>query len=459
MAYLQPRAAFDSPASGAAASVASSGSSGPLLFITAILLFTHFGRPFDTVLVGYRIPAIICSIGILVAFMTGGLKLLQSRIGVSFLLMVGWMCLSAPFSYWRGGTLKNVMWYAQLFLPLMLLVAVASKTPKDIVKISGFLAFSCFFNLTVHATEDGGRYALNATFGNPDDVALLAGFTIPFLALVCTRFRNPIIRYATLCGGCGYLLLLIGRTGTRAAIPALIAMLAVYLLRCSGAQRIGILAFAGIGTMVVALCLSETTLNRLLTIGKAFNPGQGYVGMNEADASSLERHELMRDAIKIALEHPIVGVGSGMFTQYRWDKLLLQNGQHKPYLPTHNTYLEIASECGIPAVILYLFFLSSIYGPIRAMRKLTAGRANPEAKLLSSIALASEVALIYFFVCAMFMTCDKHPHQFVLAGIAIALQRMARSPLDGSPAAQPASMPMASVPFVGKRRTYPVGAR
>ena len=35
---------------------------------------------------------------------------------------------------------------------------------------------------------------------------------------------------------------------------------------------------------------------------------------------------------------------------------------------------------------------------------------------------ALEAALAYFVVCAAFMTCDRHPQQFVLAGIAISLE-------------------------------------
>jgi len=213
--------------------------------------------------------------------------------------------------------------------------------------------------------------------------------------------------------------------------------------------------------MFVVVLLPDTTVKRLSTVVEAFHTGPGYAGMTEAEASAFERHELMRDAIKITLEHPIVGVGAGMFTQYRWDKMRGVDGRSKPYLPTHNTYLEIASECGIPAVIFYVIFLISIYRQIGPIRRLTAARATDETDRLWSVALCVEAALVYFAICAAFMTCDKHPHQFFLAGLAIALQRMARSPISqmAAPiAALPAGFPMARVPFVGKR-PYPVGAR
>jgi hypothetical protein len=31
---------------------------------------------------------------------------------------------------------------------------------------------------------------------------------------------------------------------------------------------------------------------------------------------------------------------------------------------------------------------------------------------------------VYFAICAAFMTCERHPHQYVLAGMALALYRI-----------------------------------
>jgi O-antigen ligase len=464
MAPFPSRAAFPASARRATAtpfpaSPLALAQSNPAFIFAALLLFTHFARPFDVVLVGYKIPAIICSACIVVAIVTGGMKELRSRVGAALLLLVAWMCISAPFSFWKGGTFMYVMWYAQFFFPLMLLVAVASKTPKDMLKLCGVVAFSCFCHL-LNGTEQYGRFGLKGTFGNPDDVALLSGFTMPFLILICGRLRNAVLRYVLLAGGCGYLLFLTGRTGTRAAIPALLAMLAIYFIRSKGVQRVAILIGAVFIGFIVVAALPASTLERLSTVLYAFNP-KSTVGTNEAEGSALERHDLMRDAVKIAIAHPIVGVGAGMFMQYRWDKLLRADGLHKSYIPAHNSYLEIASECGIPGVIFYVLFLWIIHRQIRIMQKLTVARSTPQTDMLWSVCLCVEAALVYFVVCAAFMTCDRHPHQFLLAGFAIALQRMARSStLMGTPTAAPPLMNplMPAVPFVGKR-PFPIAAR
>ena len=169
----------------------------------------------------------------------------------------------------------------------------------------------------------------------------------------------------------------------------------------------------------------------------------------------------MRDAIKTTIKHPLLGVGPSMFMQYRFDNMPRENGMHKPYMPTHNTYLEIASECGIPGLLSYLFFLWAIFAQTRAARKLTLGRTSEQADQVRAITMCVEAALVYFAVCAAFMTCDKHPHQFVLAGLAIALQKMTRTwlgeetPLSSPPMGSPS---MIQVPIV-KKRSFPVGVR
>ena len=437
--------------------------SSRLPFVCAsVLLFTHFARPFDTVLAGYRLPAIICSIAIVAAVLSGGLRELRSRVGFGFLLLLGWMCFTVPFSSWKGGSSTYVLWYLQFYLPLMLLVAVASKTPGDIVKLSGVLAFSCLFHLIVNGSWEGDRLTVAGTYGNSGEVALLAGFTIPFFLLAVSRLRAPLLRYFLIIGCCGFLLLLIGRTGTRAAIPSLAAMVFVYIIRSRGVQRLAIIAFVVVAAFAVALALPANTIGRLSTLFDDLNGQSVHLSnakMSEAEASTLERRDLMVDALKMTLAHPLVGVGAGMFTQYRWEKLLQLNGQHKPYLPAHATYLQISSECGIPGVIVYLIFLGSIYVQVRATRKVVAARATANADMLWSVALCIEAALAHFAVNSCFITCDRYPHQFVLAGFAIAMQRLSRGPLAETPAAVPrAGFSFTPVPFVGKR-AFPVRTR
>lgn len=412
---------------------------------TGLLIFNHFGRPFETVLVGLKIPAVICGISILLVLFGGALKLIKSPIGIALGVNILWMTVITPISTWRGGSARYVLWYVAFWLVLTLIVGVSPRSISDIARIGYITLFSCLFHLLINGGSVGGRYALSGTFGNSDDVALLAGYAIPFMVLFAMQRKQLELRYGLLAVGVLYLLVLVGRTGTRAAIPALIGMLAVYFVHSHMSKRVAILAFALVASVVMLLVLPSSTLERLKTILDAFASEQTaqQLPSTEAMDSTMERRDLMKDAITITLRHPITGVGPGEFPEYR-STLRYANGQQKRFFPSHNTYLQISSEAGITGLIIYLVFLTTIYRTLRRIRKLNASQTHPQWLLVNQITVCLEAALVYFMICAFFMTCDRHPHQFILAGMAIALERMMQSWLKQNPG--PGPQPRMAVP-------------
>jgi hypothetical protein len=399
----------------------------PALWMTGLLIFSHFGRPFELVLVGLHIPAIICSIGIVIAVLLGAWKRLGSPSGMALSILVCWMCISAPLSTWRTGSLTYVFWYIAFWVVLMLMVAHTPRSAKDIARLGILTGLSCLFSIILAIDEREGRLALSGTFSNSDDLALLAGYAIPFVILMALQFKNGALRVATMVIGPVYLLSVVLRTATRAAIPALLLMLVVYCWRAKLSQKvmIGLAALAAGGAMLIIL--PKTTLDRLSTITDSINVEEGgYVSVDggEAMASTMERRDLLKDAIQMTLDHPLLGVGPGEYPDYRRQHFTYANGNPKHGIPSHNTFAQIASETGFPGLFFYLAFLFSIYRTAYRVRKLTAISNHPNKKLFSQISTCIEAALVYFSACAFFMTCDRHPHQFVIAGMAIAMQRL-----------------------------------
>ena len=143
------------------------------------------------------------------------------------------------------------------------------------------------------------------------------------------------------------------------------------------------------------------------------------------------------------------------------------DGSLKPYLPSHNTFLQVAGESGIVGLLIYLYFLFSIYSATVRLRKLNLAKHHPDWKLIANLLLCMEAALGYFVICALFMTCDRHPQQFVLAAMAIALENIlkeaelaaARNAMPASaepPAAAPAKRPGGAFPRP-LQPSYPAG--
>src|SRR5207248_8216006 len=92
---------------------------------------------------------------------------------------------------------------------------------------------------------------------------------------------------------------------------------------------------------------------------------------NSGDNGSLEaRRELLKESAALALEHPLLGIGPGMFPviTHQW-------------VVAHNTYTELAAEAGFPALGLFLLALASAYRNLRRVRKSPEYKTNKELQL------------------------------------------------------------------------------
>jgi len=419
------------------------------LALTVLLIMNHFGRPFEKFLTGYKIPLVMCLLGILVAFFGRGLRVLKSPIGLTLCWMLGWMAICVPFSFWKMGSARYIMNYAALWAVFLALIATAPRTLRDLKRIATAILIACSFYILVGLRWGAGqRLELSGTFGNSDDVALLAGFTIPFVVFFASQIRSFVLKACVLAVSSGFLIWTIGYTGTRAAIPALGCMFLVYLIRGSAVQRAALAALSVGAVLIAVTILPDTIIKRFATIFSAMNSERVYAesGSDEAMASVAQRSELLRDALRAGSDHVIVGVGPGQFVNYRFERIKGFNGLNKPYLPSHNTYLQFFSEEGLPGVILYVIFLAMIYRTVRRVRKLNAPGSHPDWNFGLQLAICLEAALIYFAACAAFMTCDQHPHQFAIAGLALGLERITRTRIQMFTSASRPAKPGLSAP-------------
>ena len=85
--------------------------------------------------------------------------------------------------------------------------------------------------------------------------------------------------------------------------------------------------------------------------------------------------------------------------------------------------------------MFYLLFLAMIYKTIRNCYALNKPNSHLNWKLGYQMTLCLEAGFIYFVICAMFMTCDQHPHQFLAAGLAVAVEKISASAISRQTAA------------------------
>lgn len=75
----------------------------------------------------------------------------------------------------------------------------------------------------------------------------------------------------------------------------------------------------------------------------------------ELEASATSRVEVWKGAIKMIKEHPGFGVGYGLF-----DSLIPYYWSGGTPIDAHNTYLIIAAEMGVPALLIFLLMIAMI---------------------------------------------------------------------------------------------------
>jgi O-antigen ligase len=172
---------------------------------------------------------------------------------------------------------------------------------------------------------------------------------------------------------------------------------------------------------------------------------------SEATESAEARRRLFEQSITLTLSHPVLGVGPGQFMESE-GALAKASGQRGMWHQTHNTYTQVSSECGIPALICFVSAL------IFTLRRLWKARSADDP-LLASVAQVLFISTFAFAVCVFFLS---HAYGFaflISTSLAISIDRL-RAMRESAPADVPTEAGRASVPFrrPAASRQLPQGA-
>jgi O-antigen ligase len=215
------------------------------------------------------------------------------------------------------------------------------------------------------------------------------------------------------------------RTGSRGCVIAASAML---ILIFSLSRTRWKVAAAGLAALLAAALAagigggSPSALHRLsLLMSDASSPAR-----TESDVSSVasqrEREELFKTSLQYTLSHPLFGVGPDQFaTAVSQDAA--RASQHLPWLGTHNTYTQVSSECGIPALILYVAVIGvCLRSNLRLYRRT---RDHPDYLEMAGLSCCLLAGTLVYAVSAFFFHMAYSAYLPELAGFTVALQLVA----------------------------------
>ena len=352
------------------------------------------------------------------------LRGLRDPMGRLWLAFLAWLCFAVPFSVWRGGSVQLLVAYIphgwiQLYYFAAFVISIRHLRRLMVFLIaSDFLLLAdCFW----FGSVKNGRLEISDSvfFSNANDLSLqliiaITQFTfLAFQLQIWARFLGVAASLAAL--------VFTFKTAGRGAFVAILTLAVVSVLLSRHRIR-----FLLIGASVLAAALVLTpsaALHRMQLI--AIHPTmESTDALDEsAAASQRQRTELFWQSVGYAVTRPLFGVGPGQFPVAAFGDAAKQ-GRPAPWLGTHNSYTQVASECGIPAFLLYVSVIAlALVSNFRIYRR---GPDTADSRDARALAFCLFAGVLAYAVCTFFFHIAYSSYLPALAGMSVALRLASR---------------------------------
>jgi len=340
----------------------------------------YYYRPEDIIKVIYGLPlakiiGALALLSLVIGILGQGGRVKLNKEAKLVLALFGWCVLCIPFASWRGGAFQTVFgdFGKCVIMTLMIGIAVTSVDRLRrllLIQASAVAIMSvtgCIFFRGMTRLEIG-----TGLYGNPNDFAIMIALNWPICLGFLLATRNP-IKKALWAIGLVAMAWAVTLTYSRSGFMALGVAICFSFWEFGVRAKRNYIIIAGV---FVALLLLPVLLpshygTRLIGI---FNPSVDALDLGSAEA----RKQLLKESVELTVRHPLFGVGPGDFasaTQY-WHV-------------THNTYTQLSSEAGIPALILFLLILGQVFRNLREIRKTERFRTDPQVQIWAGALRAS----------------------------------------------------------------------
>jgi len=335
--------------------------------------------------------------------------------------LVAWSLMTAPFSYWPGGSIALLFGvYLKSVAVFWLLGAVIDTRTKlrqlawALTALAVPLAATAVSNFASGAFIGGGAHQeVERIIGyeaplttNPNDLALMLNLLLPLTVALFLIHRKPLIR-ATLIAAIALDVVAVVATFSRAGFLTMATVLASYFWKLRRRPE-RIWAYGALGAGL--LCLSLLPSGYLVHLGTITNISSDPTGSAQARWSDTVT------AARYVLMNPIFGAGLGM------NVLALNDARGATWRSVHNVYLEYAADLGLPGLLMFLLLLAGCVASVGSVQRRL--QATSAARDLFYLAEGVQLSLAGFAVAAFFHPVSYHFYFYYLAGLAIAVRNL-----------------------------------
>jgi len=386
----------------------------PLLAFLFIVIHEYIGLAYQFPILRV-IPFVLLIIFTMLIYVvkSNGLKdVFSHRQSILFVCFIMLTALALSHGYVRSYAVEPLKQEIGFFF--LTIVGFYVLDSKDKIDKFVFVFVCCHVYLSFinfgkfHGPRTGG-YTGGVFLGDGNDFAWSLCLTFPmalYLVSIQKSFLRKSIAIAMSC------ILLYGITGTqsRGATLALVASGMFYWLFFSKAKSKSLLLI-GITVFSLTLILPQAYFGRLETL-------ENY----QQDDSARNRIIAWKAATKMAVDHPILGVGAGSYNSV-YGRFYRDENSPARWISTHSVYFNILAEYSFIGLLLYL---SIIYlGLTESLRTRRLILENPDRVSLSHRwPEFLSMSIIAFAVAAMFLTGVDYPHIYLLTALAMATNRI-----------------------------------
>jgi len=350
------------------------------------------------------------------------------RIALGILVLAA---LSVPGSLYPGRSVNFLLKDYARTVMLMVLVAASVRGFADLrryawLQLAGVSVFSAVIVTGAQMGADGRLRDL--AYYDVNDLAMLIVCTLPLVLYLWRKPAHPWAR-VVLAATTVFLMLVLGKTGSRGGFLGFVAVGGYLLLRLRGVSTLQRVATVALLATLLVTVASDQYFDRIETI---FHPSKDY---NWSGKSETGRMEIWKRGVGYMLDHPLLGVGVATFPMAEGtlspEALELRRyGRSFHWSAPHNSFIQVGAELGIGGLILFVALLAAAFRTLARLRRLPV----PEIAVAAQILTASMVA---FVVTGSFLSQGYSAYLYTLLGMILGLAKIVSLAQPPMPARAP----------------------
>ncbi len=390
-------------------------------------LFSHAIEFIDT-MGRFHLIVMLAMVAAVAAFSAGKIpKAFTSAPGICLTFFTAFLLLGIPFSSWKGGSFRafaDSWWKSYLTFFLVSSLVFTLHQLRRCLFILGIASVGIlYFAFKSSRIYEDGRLSVEyGSLGNSNDLAGALLLCLPFVMYIILDKRRAAVFRIAFIGIAGVLMMMVVKTGSRSSLLVVAAMAIIVFFQVSAANKLKIFVCCALAVCTSPLFVSKDLMARYAT---TFSSGITS-GMSDSEASAVmstnARKQLVKNAVILTVKHPIFGVGMGNFS-FQSAELEIAKGGVPLWYTCHDIYLLVSSETGVVGILCYLATLFFTARILLRLRK--ASKNAPELDGLSQMAFCLLMALFAFASCGLFGTNAYNMQMPAIAGLAVALDRIA----------------------------------